>query len=226
MIAANSVPVEFLHGLGQHPEVWDAVIARLPEWADPSASTIPSLSAPAHAPFTLDVAARWAAADLADRSEEDAIVCGLSLGALVAVRLATLEPGLVRGLVLSAPVVRAPRLLMRMQRALMGVLPARMVSGPAVQEGGTGLSKADLLEVLDAMAAVDLREELQRIEAPTLVVVGGDDRANRRLASEVAELVPDAELQVVPGVGHEWNRTHPERFAAAVTGWAERRGLA
>lgn len=226
MVAANAVPVEFLHGLGQHPSVWDAVAGRLPEWADPAISTIPSLSAPAHEPFSLDVAARWAAADLIDRSEDDAVVVGLSLGAQIAVRLAALEPGLVRALVLSAPVARPPKLLMRMQRAVLGALPARMVTAPSVREGGTGLSKADMLRVLDVVAEIDLRDELRRLEVPALVVVGGDDRANRRLSAEVAELIPDAELQVVPGVGHEWNRTHPERFAAAIAEWVERRGLA
>ena len=225
MVAAHSVPVEFLHGLGQHPGAWAQVIERLPAWADSSATTIPSISAPAREPFSLDVAARWAASDLAARSEEDAIVAGLSLGALIAVRIATMEPGLVRGLVLSAPVARPPKLLMRMQRAVMGVLPARAVAGPSIEEGGSGLSKADLLQVLDAVAELDLRDELRRIRVPALVLVGGDDRANRRLSAEVAELLPDAELKVVPGVGHEWNRTHPERFAAAVTGWAESRGL-
>lgn len=220
MFSSPLVPVEFLHGLGQEPAAWDGVIELMPEWADCSAPTIPSLTAPAREPFSLDVAARWVAADLIDRSEEDGIVVGLSLGSLIAVRLAALEPGLVRGLVLSAPLARAPRMLMRMQRALMGVLPNRALSGPSVAEGGAGVTKANLLEVLDEVSTVDLRHDLAQLECPVLVLVGGNDRANRRSAAEVAEIIPNSSLQVIPGVGHEWNVTHPERFTSAISTWA------
>ena len=214
------VPVEFLHGLGQQPSAWDGVIDLMPDWADSAAPTIPSLSAPAREPFTLDGAARWVAADLIDRSEDDGIVVGLSLGALIAVRLAAIEPGLVRGLVLAAPFARAPRMLLRMQRALMGVLPNRSLEGPSIAEGGSGLTKANMLEVLDEVSTADMRHDLAQLEVPVLVLVGGNDRANRRGAIEVAEIVPNSNLQVIPGVGHAWNATHPERFAAAVQTWA------
>lgn len=225
MVVPHSVPVEFLHGLGQHPEAWDAVIAAMPEWADSAAPTIPSVSAPAHEPFSLDVAARWVISDLIDRSEEPAVLVGLSLGSLIAIRVAELEPGLVSGLVLSSPLARAPKLLIRMQRTLFGVLPERTITGPKIVDGGTGLTKANLLEVLDVLGDLDLRAELTRIQVPTLVLVGGDDRANRRSSGDVTELMPDATMQVVPGVGHEWNTTHPERFAAAIAGWMEQQGL-
>ena len=216
----SHVPVEFIHDLGQEPGAWDGVIALMPEWADCAAPTIPSVTAPAREPFSLDVAARWVAGDLIDRSEEDGIVVGLSLGSLIAVRLAALEPGLVRGLVLASPFVRAPRMFMRMQRTMLGVLPNRALSGPTVAEGGSGLTKANLLEVLDEMSAADLRHDLAQLECPVLVLAGGNDRAGRRGAAEVAELVPNAQFQVIPGVGRDWNVTHPERFSAAISTWA------
>ena len=225
MDATRQIPIEFLHGVGQTPQVWDPVVSHLPAWADAAAPTIPSVSAPRHEPFTLEGAAKWVAADLIDRTEEDAVVAGLSLGALIAIKLAAIEPGLVKGLVLSAPLARAPKALMSMQRLLLGVLPERAISGPSITEGGAGLKKSDVLEIYEHLADVDLRATLHQIQVPTLVLVGGNDRANRRSAGEVVESMPDATMQVIPGVGHEWNRTHPDRFAAAVAGWMESRGL-
>lgn len=219
------MPIEFIHGVGQEPSAWAATMAALPDWVDAAASTIPSVSAPAREPFTLDRAADWVAAELADRTEDDAIVAGLSLGSMVAIRLATREPGLVRGLVLSTPVAKPPRMLMRLQRLALGMASEKRFASATVAEGGTGLTKRDALEVFDHVASVDLRSELTRIQVPTLVLVGENDRANRRLSGKVAELIPDAELRVVPGAAHEWNITHPKRFAEVIMDWTSARGL-
>jgi len=52
-------------------------------------------------------------------------------------------------------------------------------------------------------AELDLRPELPAIRVPTLIVQGGRD-ANRTAADGalMASLIPDAELQVIDGVGH------------------------
>ncbi|MGO1543278.1 MAG: alpha/beta fold hydrolase [Gulosibacter sp.] len=215
----SAIPVEFLHGLGQSPSDWDAVVASLPEWIDPAATTIPSMSAPAHKPFSLDDAARWVLADVADRSEEPAILVGLSLGSQVAIRAAALEPGLVSGLILSAPLARPPKVMFKLQRAMMSVLPEKAVAGRPIEEGGSGLTKEDILRVLETFTDFDLRPELFQIQCPTLVVVGGNDRMNHKSSGEVVESMRDANLQIIPGAGHEWNRTHPEQFAGVVTNW-------
>lgn len=215
----SAIPVEFLHGLGQSPSDWDGVIANLPEWLDPATTTIPSFSAPAHRPFSLDEAARWVLADVADRSEEPSVLVGLSLGSQVAIRAASLEPGLVSGLILSAPLARPPKALLKFQRAIMGVLPEKIVAGKPIEQGGSGLSKEDILKVLDTFSDFDLRPELFQLQCPALVVVGGNDRFNYKTSGEVVEAMQDATFQVIPGAGHEWNRTHPEQFAAVVANW-------
>ncbi|MDJ1371462.1 alpha/beta hydrolase [Gulosibacter molinativorax] len=219
----SAIPVEFLHGLGQSPSDWDAVIANLPEWLDPATTTIPSFSAPAHKPFSLDEAARWVLADVADRSEEPAVLVGLSLGSQVAIRAASLEPGLVAGLILSAPIARPPKAMLKLQRAMMSVLPEKVVAGKPIEEGGSGLTKEDVLAVLDTFTDFDIRPELYQIQCPTLVVVGGNDRMNHKSSGEVVESMQDADLQIIPGAGHEWNRTHPDQFAGVVTNWIRAR---
>jgi 3-oxoadipate enol-lactonase len=68
-----------------------------------------------------------------------------------------------------------------------------------------------------ALAKVDLRPELPRIENPTLVVVGSLDAATPPvLARELASGIPGAQLAELPGCGHCPPLQQPSEFVAAV----------
>lgn len=68
--------------------------------------------------------------------------------------------------------------------------------------------------------AFDLRDDLARIEAPTLVITGENDFITGPLcAREIAERVPGAELVIAPGCGHFIFVEAPERFRAEVERW-------
>jgi 3-oxoadipate enol-lactonase len=96
--------------------------------------------------------------------------------------------------------------LMGVQNAIMRVLPARMVTAP-------GKSKKTLLGVLDTMRTVGFRGELAQIASPTLVLCGSKDRPNVPAARQLAVGIPGAQLQIVPGAGHEWNIQMPGPFS-------------
>ena len=84
---------------------------------------------------------------------------------------------------------------------------------------------ADALKLFneDTFSTFDLRPELARIEAPTLVVTGEDDFITGPVcARELAALVPRAELVIIPAAGHfvfvearERFRDEVERFLSA-----------
>jgi 3-oxoadipate enol-lactonase len=58
------------------------------------------------------------------------------------------------------------------------------------------------------------------IDAPTLVLHGSDDRVvDPRNGELLARRIPDARLQLFPGLGHLFFWEDPEGFAAAVTGF-------
>ena len=99
---------------------------------------------------------------------------------------------------------------MRVQRAVMGVLPERLV-------GGSGNSKAEMLHILDALKGLDLRPELPEITASTTVVCGARDRVNLGAARQVADALEDARLEIVAGAGHRWHVTHPDDFASVLS---------
>jgi pimeloyl-ACP methyl ester carboxylesterase len=65
----------------------------------------------------------------------------------------------------------------------------------------------------EIFATFDLRPELSRIAAPTLVIAGEDDFiTGPACARELAEGIRDARLVLVPGCGHMIHVEAPERF--------------
>ena len=62
-------------------------------------------------------------------------------------------------------------------------------------------------------------EDLHRISAPTLVVVGGNDVHYLDEAVLMADSIPDARRVVLDGLGHAMSVEAPERFAETVLGF-------
>ena len=58
---------------------------------------------------------------------------------------------------------------------------------------------------------------LDRINVPTLVVVGADDQPFLAAANYMAAKIAPAEMAVVPGAGHACNIDQPELFNATLT---------
>lgn len=68
-----------------------------------------------------------------------------------------------------------------------------------------------------AMAEADLRDALPAIDVPTLVVHGeADQRSPFSVAQQLQRSIPDAQLVVLPGLGHECYLESATTFEAAV----------
>lgn len=198
--------VVFLHGLGAGPESWDVQRRELPPGFEGTALPIAGLSDGGGGDFSLERAVDGVRDELDVRGIERAHLCGLSLGAMVALQLAAGHPGRVGTLTLSGGQVRPNPALMKFQLHLLRLLPARIASAP-------GVSKRRFLAVLEELAEVDLRPSLAKINAPTLVLCGTRDRANLPGSRELAAGLPRAELEIVPGAKHQWNTQLPHEFS-------------
>lgn len=206
--------VLFLHGIGAGPESWDEQLRALPTGLTGLAPRIAG-STDDGPPFSLHRACASLVELLDERGVDRAHLCGLSLGAVTATRFAIDHPDRVASLVVSGGQVRPVPALMTLQSAILRLLPARMTV-PA------GMSKATMLGILGSLSSLDLRAELGSIIAPTLVLCGSRDRPNLAAARALAAGIPDAELQIVPGAGHEWNTQLPAEFSARLEGFLER----
>jgi 3-oxoadipate enol-lactonase len=76
---------------------------------------------------------------------------------------------------------------------------------------------------LEGLAArPDTTATLRTVACPALVIVGSEDLATPAADSHLmAELIPDARLEVIEGVGHMSNMEAPERFNAALLSFLE-----
>ncbi len=161
-------------------------------------------------------------------------VLGLSLGGCVSLQLALAAPERVERLVLVNTFARLRhqgmwrRRLARLRRATLGTMDdlARLVAqslfdDPVAQmQAWDRLRRNDLGVIRRCMMAVarfDVREQLPRLTAPTLVLIGDRDRTVPRLcADELVAGLPCARLQVIPGAGHALPYEQPQAFTAAV----------
>lgn len=196
------ISLVLLHGAGQTSASWDGVVDALPSHVD-----VYALDLRLDTSFTLLAATRAVIAHVDELNHQRVVLCGLSLGAIIAALTAAERPKRVAALALSAIQVRPNPILMRIQRTAIRVTPARLI------ETQTGPSKRDLLHVLDAVAGIDLTHTLPQLPMPTLVLCGTNDRSNLRATRRAARLLPNATLEIVQHVGHEWNRTHPQLYA-------------
>lgn len=214
----SSPTVIFLHGIGATPDSWDAQVDALPDGFSGVAQQLPGLHDDTQ-PFSLVTAARAVRDDMDRRGVEHAHVCGLSLGGMVAIRFAIDYPDRTATLVVSGAQVRPNPALMRVQNAVMRVLPEKLVAPPE-------MTKRRMLAVLREIAVTDLRAELPQIAAPTLVLCGLKDPANLPAARQIAAGIAGAELQLVPGAGHEWNVQLPDEFSARLNDFHRRASAA
>jgi 3-oxoadipate enol-lactonase len=69
----------------------------------------------------------------------------------------------------------------------------------------------------EAVWLADQRDRVQEIRVPTLVLVGDQDLVTPvDLSNELVDLIPDARMHVIPGVGHLTNLEKPDDFNGIV----------
>jgi pimeloyl-ACP methyl ester carboxylesterase len=201
-------------------------------------------------PVSMAMLAADAARVLDERGVPSAHVVGLSMGAAVALELAVRMPSRVRSLVLVGGGAGGPS--MTVAPPLRVASAAGLIVGETVRNRrlwpAAGLfserfradhpdrvaafmpyfsrhlappwtSAAQML----AVSCFSRDRSLHRVRAPTLVVHGEEDvmvpPANaRRLAAGI----PEAELRLVPGVGHAVPLERPEMVAETLVGWVRR----
>ncbi|MBI4635022.1 MAG: alpha/beta fold hydrolase [Candidatus Rokubacteria bacterium] len=234
-------PLLLLHGLGGSLEIWDSLIPHLEksqrviagDHRGHGGSDKPS------GPYSVGLFARdWIAAMDAlgiDRAD----LLGLSLGGAVAMRIAADHPSRVRALVLvdtwALPHPDFTAMLReRLAHLSRGDMRAyaeaaipqvysesfRRGHPDAIDAYRARVAEADPASLRAAVQAAldhDMRGDLRRIGAPTLVVVGADDRLTPPFHAEyLGRSVPGAQLVVVPGSGHFPFLEAPREFLDAV----------
>ncbi|WP_162143153.1 alpha/beta fold hydrolase [Granulicoccus phenolivorans] len=192
-----------LHGLGQTPQTFQDQVRDLPPDLPAAAPWLSGLRPGDAESFELDRAANQVSTELTSYGAARAYLVGISLGAMVALRVAATDPR-VGALVLVAPQIAPPKMVMKAQRAALRFVPERRLASQ-------GISKKRVLQVLDSMLEMDLSGDLERIDVPTLVLLGDTDRVNRAAGHQLTERMSDAKLTTLHG-GQELNIDSPDEF--------------
>lgn len=215
-----------LHGAGMGRWMWQPQMEPLGRAYRTLAPDLPGLGGSvASGPFSIAGAADAVIALIREQGQGAADVCGLSLGAIVALEMALRAPNVVRSLVLSGGQVHPNSVLMAVERTILALLPASALEKPpallnkrypdlaqAATDDMRATGKHRLLDLIGELGKIDYRQRLGEVRMPTIVLCGGRDRANLPAARMLARGIPHARLLIVSGVGHVWNLEAPDLF--------------
>ena len=171
---------------------------------------------------------------------EQVDVVGLSMGGMVAQTLALNSPARVRSMVIADSSACADEQMAAnltasgtaavsfgMGAVAQGFMPVTFSASavasdaPHVGRFAEGFSATDPIAFqigLNAIAQLDLVDDLGEIKAPTLVVVGEEDALTPPEHSKViADGIAGARLEVIGHAGHLANLDQPERFTELLT---------
>jgi len=241
-------PVLLLHPLGVDSSFWNGVISALDGFEVLTYDFSGHGRAPVPAqPYTIEDLSEQAAGLLADAGHEQVDVVGVSLGGLVALRLAADHPELVRRLVVVDAVATYPPAMKEMWRDRAARTPTdglgplidptldlwftadRLAEGgPLVEQVRELLLAGDPLgyaRACQALEQVDLTGVTGRLSAPTLVVCGEDDAPPFTAAARaLADELPGARLVWLSPARHAGVLEQPEQFQQALTAFLREGG--
>jgi 3-oxoadipate enol-lactonase len=178
-------------------------------------------------------------------SIERASIIGHSLGAGVALLLSARYPGRVNRVVACGPTLFMDAYLLTVMELwhawAQSTLPEhdlhaglvaqafarrafeRLVPAVVREMDRRPMSRDTILRYVDCDRAQDLRLHAHRVDAPTLVVVGGEDALSGvGQARAVADAVPGARFEVIPAAGHSPHIESPAAFARLVVDFLSR----
>ena len=191
----------FLHGLGQTAQEWEEVI-RQTALSEVDCPELFSLSEGEITYFGIRNGLEKRYADIT----EPFCICGLSLGALLSLDYAIRHNEQVAALVLIGVQYKVPSLLIDFQNLIFRCMPNKTFDD-------MGMSKNDVIRLAHSMRSLDFRSGLKDIKCPVTILCGEKDRANLKASRQLAELLSQSKLRIVPGAAHELNKCAPEAIA-------------
>lgn len=193
----------YLHGLGQKPDSWNRAIKETKVSGSSISLSLAELSEGKDVTYKELYSAF---SEVCDKEDEEIVLCGLSLGAVLALNYAIDHPDKIKALVLIAAQYKMPEKLLKFQNVLFRLMPNSMFKQ-------TGFTKADVISLCGTMAELDFTESLHNVSCPVLIVCGEKDNANKKASKELACYLSKSSVYELLKTGHEVNIEAPEKIA-------------
>jgi 3-oxoadipate enol-lactonase len=217
-----------VHGMGTGADAWQPQLDHFAEHVRVLAPDLPGYGDSA-GPFSIPRSVAALRAVLDERGIGQAVLCGLSVGALVSLRFALSYPERVAGLVVVAGFAALPadartqQLAMATQLAEMPseatagvveqvVAPVPAASRDAARRALAGFAPSSLAALMREASLFDVADECRGFDRPTVVAWGADDHLNAPLGRVLASLLGSAATREIPGAGHVANLDAPVAF--------------
>jgi 3-oxoadipate enol-lactonase len=238
---AKGPPLFLLHSLLSDRASFDAVAPKLSQSFRLIVPELPGFGrSQAVSGGLADIADRMAEAMRDAALGEDAVVLGNGYGGFVALQMAIRNPDIATRLILAdsgaafsasgreafrnmAAAAKANGLAAITDVAMRRLFaPEFQAQNPALmRERREAFLKTDpqvFRAACAQLAELDLRGELAKVKIPVLVVVGERDEATPPpMSQELAALLPDARLKIIPGCAHVPQLQSPKLFLEAIS---------
>ena len=167
----------------------------------------------------LSEATSWLLAWMEAAGLQGAHLVGHSMGGYLCLKLAARRPDVVRRLVLVDPAGMPSHrtMLGHLGPLLLAARYARPAFLPVLVRDALYAGPLTLLKTTRDLLAEDVREDLRRVAAPTLLVWGdGDPLIPPSVGDVMRAGIPGSRLLIIEGTGHNPMFDNPEVFNAAL----------
>ncbi len=230
--------VLFLHGLFGTPEHWSHVMQRLSDRYRVIAPQLPVDPQPGRRQHGIN-----AIADLSDQVAaliktmrmDPLVICGNSLGGLVAIDLCARQQGIAKGLVLAGSAglfEKNPIGGMRprpsrefVKKTVYGIVHRKeLVTDQLVDDWHSSIMDRDyvrfVLRVSRATRDRTVEKELDKLNLPTMIIWGSEDTITPpHTGREFQRRIKGSTLQFIDDCGHAPNWEQPDAFADHLDGF-------
>ncbi len=220
-VAGEGDPVVLVHGLSGSTRWWDRNVPDLAKHYRVYLVNLPGFGAFRRRAqrFVLAEATSWLLAWMEAVGLESAHFVGHSMGGYLSLKLAARRPGAVRRLVLVDPagMPSGRTMLGHLGPLLLAARYARPTFLPVLVRDALYAGPLTLLRTARDLLAEDVREDLRRIEAPTLLLWGENDPlVPPAVGNLLRQEIPDSRLLVLKGAAHVPMFDLSEEFDAAL----------
>ena len=206
----------FIHGLGQASSSWNKTLAAIPAQGSVSLPDLPALLRGQAATYPR----LYHAFDKYCEELPGALnLCGISLGAILALHYPICHPQKVNTLVLIAAQYKMPVFLLKFQNFLFRFMPKASFSR-------LGFTKKDVISLPSTMTGLDFSAKPNHISCATLLLCGQKDAANQKATKSLGAHIPGAEVYFVEHAGHAVNEEAPEALGAILAFFYKRHARA